>query len=196
MEIDTAGDLYLQVYEHSAQHTFLSSAGVSRKSGCLVARMRVSRTVLKSNDYFKAQLSSYWTKPDRQAIDFCEKHIEAPEIWLRIFHETLTEKCYNVEIDDVWNAIQIGRKYLWSADHLITWFEKWLTHMGGSLEKLEAFDTEDLQQLLFPCHHLESAQGFATVTKRLAYEFCGHITERNPTRYIHLHLRNNIIGML
>lgn len=98
-----------------------------------------------------------------------------------------------VEIEKVWHAVQLSKKYLLAVEMLNKWFDEWLKRMGGDIKTLKKFTTGDLRYILFLCHELENAQGFATVTRRLAYETKGHITEFNPTPYRQLHLHNRII---
>jgi hypothetical protein len=77
-------------------------------------------------------------------------------------------------------------------EKLEKWFVQWCTTKGD--KNFSRFNIDELQQLLFPCQEYDYAKGFAHASRRLAYEFAGHITERNPTRFRHLHLHPRTIG--
>lgn len=63
---------------------------------------------------------------------------------------------------------------------------------GGN--RLYKFSVDELRQLMYLCHEFDDARGFADVTRRLSYEHEGHIAEKNPTRFRHLHLQQRTIG--
>lgn len=72
---------------------------------------------------------------------------------------------------------------------LTDWFEKVLDKYNP-----EDMEEEDMRMFMFPCYAFDNAEGFATITRRLAYERASHITERNPSMYGHLHITHHIIG--
>lgn len=162
------------------------------KAGKLLVTFQVSAEVLKSNsDFFKQTLSAPWLRPGQLEVDLGEANVAAFEVWLRILHSTVNNECYKVKIKEIYDAIEISRKYLLAVEKLGVWFEKWADSNGG--KGMSLFTKEELQQVLFPCYELEYPYGFANVTRRLAYEFNGHIVENNPSKYWHLHLHPRIM---
>lgn len=64
---------------------------------------KVTKDVLTSNstvlkERFRSQQSSGVAKPDRTKED----RISSMEIWLRVFHQTVTPNTYKVAIDEMW----------------------------------------------------------------------------------------------
>ena len=92
----------------------------------------------------------------------------------------------NTDIARIWHIINAGDKYLLPANILRPFFEKWYAK-NVSMVNMES---DFARQLALPCYLFDHAQGFATVTKWLAYKFGGHITEKRPQgfKWKHVHL--------
>jgi hypothetical protein len=113
------------------------------------------------------------------------------ELWLRVFHDKLVDDSYLLPIEEVFNVIQVSRKYLFHLEKLEPWFRGYWDRVDvKSLEFL------DLRQHLYPCQAFCHACAFAYVSKRLVHEGHGHIEEDNPTRHHHLHVEGRVIRKL
>jgi hypothetical protein len=94
----------------------------------------------------------------------------------------------DTDITRVWHIINVGDKYLFDISLLHEFFKKWYAkHV--SLTSLND-DADFARQLAFPCYMFDHAEGFSAVTRWLAYNFGGHITEKRPVgiKYKHMHL--------
>ncbi|KAL1610718.1 hypothetical protein SLS60_002388 [Paraconiothyrium brasiliense] len=92
----------------------------------------------------------------------------------------------DTDITRIWHIINAGDKYLFDVSLLCGFFKKWYAkHVN-----LANGDADLLRQLAFPCYMFDHAQGFSAVTKWLAYNFEGHITEKRPIgiKFKHMHL--------
>ena len=194
--IDPNGDIAIRrLYQEGFGETFKGDDGVTTKQGTLLATYQVSTELLKKHSrYFVPLLSSPWLKPDQLEVDICESHAVAFEVWLRVLHGSVDEDSYKAKIVDVCYAIELSRKYFLELEKLTEWFENWADRNGG--DRMSLSTLRELQQLLYPCFELEYVSGFANATRRLAYEFSGHITEVNCTDYWHLHLHPRVMCKL
>ena len=91
----------------------------------------------------------------------------------------------NANIDHIWHIINAADKYLLDASILRGFFDLWYkknVHIG--------FLEDDLaRQVALPCYMFDHAEGFAEVTKWLAYNHEGHITEKRPEGFKWNHVR-------
>lgn len=76
------------------------------------------------------------------------------------------------------------------------WFAKVYDHHKLSNPKQYNYNEDTIRVFLYPCFAFDEAKGFADLTKLLAYQVAGHITEFNPTDDSQnaLHLRPNVMG--
>jgi hypothetical protein len=143
---------------------------------------RVLRTMVDPTSHFK--------EAKMTAIDLLEDDPTAMKFWFQLVHTGTAGK--DVDLTSIWEILAIAHKYELDpkSEHAKTWFQGW-----WAIRRLRAFDFEDYQALLFPCHTFDYAPGFACVTKYLANNATGHITEKRPTgiRYDHLRLENQVI---
>ncbi|KAF1848908.1 uncharacterized protein K460DRAFT_279288 [Cucurbitaria berberidis CBS 394.84] len=91
-----------------------------------------------------------------------------------------------VDIDCIWHIINMGDKYLFDGEILQGFFKRWY----AANNNLDQKGVDFARQLALPCYVFDHAQGFADVTKWLAYNAEGHITEKRPPgfKWKHLHL--------
>ncbi|PVH83318.1 hypothetical protein DL98DRAFT_585607 [Cadophora sp. DSE1049] len=73
------------------------------------------------------------------------------------------------------------------------WYDIWFEKSFGSGYRL---DYDDLREYLFPSYVLNRYRQFAMVTRKLSYLGRGHIEERNPTYYRHLHVPARVIDQI
>ena len=181
------------MYDEHGSGSFISDDGITTKQGKLIAIFKVSTEVLRRTDtFFKSLVSSTWLRPGQLGIDFGEKRTSVVKIWFQILHDTVDYESYKASIEDIYDAIGISKKYILEMEKLNCWFKKWAFVNGGL--RMRRFDHKELQQLLFLCYELEHVQGFADATRRLAYEFRGHINGFNPSKYEELHLHPRILS--
>ena len=83
---------------------------------------------------------------------------------------------YDISILGLWYAIAyLERDHAGSAKSTLkTWFEKWY---ATTMEHVE-LDIVSARSLALPCQIFDHAEGFARVTKWLAYNHIGHVKER------------------
>ncbi|TVY87715.1 hypothetical protein LAWI1_G006799 [Lachnellula willkommii] len=197
--IDPNGDLDLRLYttKNATGHQFDSASDGKPIAGKICVQLTVSRKVMvESSSYFKAMLSNNWAESRQNVVDIeCEYPVLA-ELWYTVFHKSpIPNGMYDIPIDKIGNVIQYGglvqevRGSDVDLEELCEWFKKRL----GRLDLL-TITTDEFEMLLYPCYAFNHAQGFATVTKRLAYEISGHITEINTTEDRSIHLDGNVIG--
>lgn len=152
--------------------------------------MKVSRKVLQENSaMWKTMLNqaSPWNE-STQLVELKDDTVLSLELWFRRLHGTMTDNMLEIEIDEIWHALEVCRKYFLEIEMLNDWFRQWWGNHAQS-----SWDLHELRQLLYPAHEFEHSRAFAFVTKELAYKFVGHITEENPTYHQHLHLRHHVI---
>lgn len=91
----------------------------------------------------------------------------------------------DTNIDRMWHIINAADKYLLDASILRGFFDLWYkknVHIS--------FVEDDLaRQVALPCYMFDHAEGFAEVTKWLAYNHSGHITEKRPDGFKWNHVR-------
>lgn len=122
-----------------------------------------------------------------------ENHsIGAIELWMRCFHDAMTEETYVLPIRDVWNAIAFGRHFDFDLNDLkdlpIRWFSKF---------RWPSVELDDLCQLLYPSYAFELPLEFSIISKRMAMQGGHPLSEINPRpRFADLHVPTPIVDML
>lgn len=95
---------------------------------------------------------------------------------------------HDTDIRRIWEIITTGDKYLFNASILRGFFKRWYSKNANE----DAFirDPEFAREVALPCYMFDYAEGFAEVTKWLAYNNAGHIKEKRPAgfKWKHMHL--------
>jgi hypothetical protein len=186
--IDPEGDLTINFYEPIKNGP--AYVGGKRNLGRVLAIFKVSRQVLSKNSpQFGTMLMGVFEEAGQRVIDIQEGTVNSLELWFRVLHDAMTDEMYCIPVKDVWEAIEVCCYRDFDIEKLYTWFEKWFSFMN-----LEELKLEDMCKLLYPCHEFDHAEGFAFLTKSLAYRAAGHIPEINPTSHRHHHLEGNVMG--
>lgn len=143
-------------------------------------KFHVSKPLLiSSSDYFRAMLTRNWTESSSANITLHDDPPKAMEIWLRLFHSALDDSSFpptQAWISDIWAVIVVADKYGFEVPELNSWFVEW--YQANWRRVLS--DTEYCRQMLFPCIAFDYAEGFAAVSKELAYNMQKYITELRP----------------
>ncbi|KAL5329225.1 hypothetical protein ACEPPN_002735 [Leptodophora sp. 'Broadleaf-Isolate-01'] len=151
--------------------------------------MRVSKKVMIENaapSMAMLNLSGTWVESGATTLDMCDENVAAVELWMKVLHDSVAEESFKTtSIETIWIAIEASRFHPPAPG---------LGMNGGN--RLYKFSVDELRQLMYLCHEFDDARGFADVTRRLSYEHEGHIAEKNPTRFRHLHLQQRTIGGL
>ncbi|KAH8811982.1 hypothetical protein F5884DRAFT_297420 [Xylogone sp. PMI_703] len=188
--IDPEGDLNIELVTSFGN-------GEDRRTNSR-AIMKVKRSVLEeSSAFFKTMLAGPFKGSRENVVQLEDRNTAVIELWFRVLHAKMVGSFYTsqkIDIENVWIAIETGRQYLLEIEKLEPWFDRWLQENSGGKDLPKFRDTYDLRALLYPCHELDCAWGFAAATKKLAYEYKGHVTEFNPTNFRRLHLPNRLIG--
>jgi hypothetical protein len=143
------------------------------------------------NDYWRKLLTGPFKEGKSDEITLEDDTVASMELWLQVFHKKVVEDSYLIPIEEVWNAIQVSRKYLFHLEKLNNWFKGYVRRLDK-----KNFEYSELRQLLYPYQAFDHANAFAYVTKRLVHEGVGHIEELNPTRYGHLRCGGRVIREL
>ena len=103
-------------------------------------------------------------------------------VWLAHLHELSEQQMaglglHEISITGIWEAILSWMYKEKQADlkALKPWFEKWYDTTGVC-----PHDIDSARLLALPCQLFDHAEGYARVTKFLAYNSIGHVKERQP----------------
>ncbi len=160
-------------------------------------QFRVRREVLT-----KQLKLSHWKEAQQDLVQLKEdSSIASMDIWFRILHDT--DMVHDVPLEEMWSLVAACDKHQFDLDMLKPWFATWYQKHGvnqyyTNWDIKNKSDTYllDPRSLLYPCWKFDHAEGFMRATHFLSYNSVGHITEYNPTIYLHLRLENRIIRKL
>jgi hypothetical protein len=166
-----------------------NTKGTERERVIYVHEFEVSKKVVCEIGYFSAVVSSEEfavTGKDLYEVadtgtDLYEVKDDDPvalKIWLELLHHGKTTESLGVSIASVWHVLIVARKYDFDAlgESAQAWFSEWYSHNTRNRE----FNTLQCREPIYPCYTFNHAQGFAAVTKKLAYNTPGHIQESRP----------------
>ncbi|PVH89926.1 hypothetical protein DL98DRAFT_8132 [Cadophora sp. DSE1049] len=192
------GDLILNLYtivDPDKPKKFIGQTG-TLLTGTIVVKMQVSRQVLEwSTPKFRNLLKG------TEAHKIVDMHFNTNsphrvfsssfETLLRVLHNTLIHLSYNRTNEAIWEILHQCKEFdIKCTQQLTDWFKRVAQGMAlSSLDLLKA------RELLTPAYEFNTMIAFAILTKRLAYEWGGHITEKSPiTSYRTIHLEGNVIA--
>ncbi|CZS99179.1 hypothetical protein WAI453_008334 [Rhynchosporium graminicola] len=184
------GDLIIKVIEYDLEASNQDGDHLVLKT----ASFTVSHQKLLDNcdsAPFKAMQNGAFLEGRSSVIALHDDSVASIELWLRRFYDAFNNKSYEVPILEVWNAIGVGRKYLFHGEKLNEWFAAYYNR-----QNVRGLELDDLKEWLYPCKALDHPKGFAFVTKTLVYQGTGHIQEKNPSRYRELHVEGRVIQQL
>lgn len=189
------GDVTIKVveYDHSVSPNADGEFPVLK-----IAYFKVIRQVLRdSSSVLKTllKIDGPWKESVENTVILHDDTITSVELWFRHAHGTITDEMFQISIEEIWHAIEVGRKYLFKLEDLNGWFTKWWDHEHKKHTdpvKVSG-DITVVRQLLYPCHEFDHAAGFALVSSLMVYLGIGHLTEDNPTHHRHLHLRHTVV---
>jgi hypothetical protein len=158
-----------------------------------VAYMKVSRKILQeASSVWRVVFnkSGPWDESPRLLVDLNDDTVVSLELWLRCLNGAMTEDMYKIPVEEIWHSPEVCRKYFLKVEMLNAWFTLWWDSQDQDHMKID-----NMRELLYPCHEFEHSIGFSFLTKFLAYNVAGHITE-NPTHHRYLHLGHHVIRPL
>ncbi|KAL3423784.1 hypothetical protein PVAG01_05531 [Phlyctema vagabunda] len=192
IEIDPAGDIFLEVTEYD----YSVKSADDKRPVKQVVRFKVSKEILTNGSQnFKSLLDFHYRGSSSDVIKLDDETVLSSEVWLRYMHGKMIPTMYQIPIKEVWHVIAMGRKRFLENEKLNSWFACWMRSMGG--HETSNFTLEELTVLMYPCEEFEHAYAFAEVTRRLAYGWAGHIWAKNPLAecgIYHLHLANRFMA--
>jgi len=181
-----------------------------------LTHFKVEKSKLVKQEYFRSSLR--FNSTFSHSVRLKDDNIEAMRVWLVYIHATNDEEVANEEVEKteeeraaaalkednkqkslfqrdgvfdtnitrIWHIINLGDKYLFDSTLLQGFFEKWYERNVDILR----MEPDFARQLALPCYMFDHAVGFACITKWLAYNFKGHITEKRPPgfKWRHMHL--------
>ncbi|KAH8790311.1 hypothetical protein BGZ57DRAFT_949622 [Hyaloscypha finlandica] len=187
-EIDPAGDLTIKVIEYDSTTTDDRGPYHILKT----ALMKVSRQVLMNNSTaLKTMLSGSFKEAGTNFIELNEDTVHSLELWFRVLHGNIGDGSYEIEREEIWNAIALSRKYFIHLEKLNPWFATYWTRLDK-----KNLEIDDLKELLYPAQALDHPAAFAYITKTLAHICAGHIEEENPSRHWQLHVEGRVIQQI
>ncbi|KAF2654408.1 hypothetical protein K491DRAFT_679674 [Lophiostoma macrostomum CBS 122681] len=124
-----------------------------------------------------------------------DDEIKAMRICFKLLHSTDEEEAIpevvirNITIAEIWGLVVACDKCFFDDElepPLISLFEKWYDANVDMTKMHEDY----ARQLALPCVFFDHAEGFAAITKWLAYNCDGHISEKRPInlKWKHMHL--------
>jgi hypothetical protein len=159
--------------------------------------------LIKNSEYFKRSFR-FNDANGHSEIRLEGDNIAAIQIWLIYLH--ITSDTTDIDISPptkqalaikktpihiIWSLIVAADKYDFKVTLLRGFFKQWYEATVDLADEEDPNDACDLaRQLTLPCWIFDHAEGFAEVTKWLAYNSRGHIKEKRPDgfKFEHMHL--------
>ncbi|GES57851.1 hypothetical protein ATEIFO6365_0002078600 [Aspergillus terreus] len=195
VDIAADGDRVIKVNEYEDRDDASSTnEPVLKRTGTFKVN---SKTLADKSSYFSGMFRTEWRESSNQII-LKHDNVKVMEDLLHFMHGAAVA-VDSLSIPDVWHLIKSADKYLFPLKKMAVWFAKWFEHQraqktAGDYQTLPECEFE--RQLLFPCWAFDYAAGFQYLTRHLAYNMGGHITESNPTRLRETHLPPRVIQQL
>jgi len=193
-----AGLVDRRIVISSAPDSFDITVKEPQKNGTPGAswKFAVSRSrLVEKSAYFRRCLSFNVTN-GHGAPNLQDDNILSMHIWLLCMHDVAYADWpgsvkTRIDIETIWHVVNAADKYLFE-DELAkagqNFFKQW--YSDNVPRWSEGSDLVLAKSLAFPCHFFDHAEAFAEVTKWLAYNCPGHITENRPfaIKFKHMHL--------
>ncbi|KAH7035909.1 uncharacterized protein B0I36DRAFT_382523 [Microdochium trichocladiopsis] len=159
----------------------------------------VEKAVLVRTEYFRVLLQGRFREAGQPSVTLRGDDAHAVGVWFRILHETDLEETYAATtIGKLWEVVAVAKKYGFEPTQARSWFTEWYKRNESRLfSPGSRYDINNLRMLLLPGYVFDESTAFLQVTKTLAYNFDGHITEARPTDVRRdLHVPANFIQQL
>lgn len=192
-KISTNGDLNITVNEYKVSSSETSKS-VKKLAGTAVFEVERSKLEKSESEPFRAMLGGRWSEVTSKAITFEEDHIEAMKILFHSLHGTLEQVALDtVKMETVWCLILACDKYdiKFKTASWMDWFAKWYEMEAERDDDRKGYNFQ--RMAMFPCYVFDYAEGFQKCTRLLVYGSKGHISEKNPTSELKLHMPPRII---
>ncbi|KAI9649048.1 hypothetical protein NHQ30_001615 [Ciborinia camelliae] len=186
--IDPEGDLTIRLVD---QKTTIDPYTEEKSEEIAVcATYRVCRKVLTDNSPVFNTLLRGWAIESKQTIvDIYDGTVKSYELWFRILHNAMIPEMYDLDVAEIYEAIQICGYRELQIHKLKDWSPKWM--LG---QKVDKTSLDDMKSLLYVAKELDHIKEFKFMTRKLVYGKSDHIQEDNPTQHRHLHLDHNVMG--
>jgi hypothetical protein len=170
------------------------------RNAICVHELEVSKEVMGRNQYFnRVSFSKSFGDTGKDYYEVKEDDPVALTIWLQLLHGCLDKPKMDAGIATVWNLLVVTQKYNFDGHcaELKEWFIAWYAE---NVTKPGTISNILCCELLYPCYYFDHAEGFAAITKHLAYNVCGHIEDQMPCGVDPMHrghhgIKNNrVIG--
>ncbi|KAF7957704.1 hypothetical protein EAE96_003274 [Botrytis aclada] len=190
--IEPKGDLTIRLVDHKTTIDPVTKRESEQVS--VLATYRVCRKVLTdSSTVFNTCLKG-WAKESKQAtVDIEDGTVKSYELWFRTLHQNMIDEMYDLEIEEMYEAIQIcGYRQMHDGiQKLRDWSPQWFKN-----QKIEKKSLNEMRSYLYLTHELDRIKEFQLITKKLAYGMADHVQEANPSQHRHLHLPSRVMGSL
>ncbi|KAJ8064677.1 hypothetical protein OCU04_006998 [Sclerotinia nivalis] len=158
----------------------------------VLATYRVCRKVLTDNSPVFNACLRIWTMESKQTVlDIQDGTVKSWELWFRILHDRMVPEMHEVEVKEIYEAIEICGYRRMDIQRLVDWSPKWFLN-----QKIDKISLNDMRSLLYVAKELDRIKEFHFMTRKLAYGMSHHVQEENPSRHRHLHLPHAVMGAL
>lgn len=163
-------------------------------------RFKVDRATMASNsEHFKASLQGRFKEATTNVINLIDDNAVGLQAFLRAIHDRLAGFSGPFDSPIWWHIVMACDKYEIDVRDKSNVVTMRLRKFFGECYKKQGYRPATLnvnlcRQLMYPSFIFDEAHAFHLVTRYLAYNGVGHITEINPTGLYQLHLPNRIIS--
>ncbi|KAJ1326893.1 hypothetical protein MN608_08342 [Microdochium nivale] len=146
-------------------------------------------------EYFRILLQSRLREAGQQIVTLVGDNVHAFGVWMRILHRSDLDDAYpETTIPMPWKVIAVAKKYGLEPKDARAWFTEWFRRNERDLSTLEQKAEGEkpphgarrdqianhTHMLLLPCRAFDHGEAFLQVTRTLAYNVAGHISELKP----------------
>ncbi|KAF7874928.1 hypothetical protein EAF04_002102 [Stromatinia cepivora] len=157
-----------------------------------LAHYKVSRKVLsESSKVWDASLREHFRASKSSFVPVYFGTVKSLELWFRIVHDTMVDGLYDLNVEDVYEAIEVCGNREWDISRLRSsqWAREWMNR-----QNYRRLDLDGMSKLIYLAKELDFPREFMYMTKKLVYGTADHIKDKNPTKHQRLHLEHTVIS--
>lgn len=155
-----------------------------------LARYKVSRKVLsESSRVWDTSLRGNFQESKSSSVRVYFGTVKSLELWFRVVHDTMIEEMYDLNVEEVYEAIEVCGNRDWDILKLKNWSREWMNR-----QNYRHLSLDGMSELIYIAKELDFPREFMFMTKKLVYGIADHIKDKNPTNHFHLHLDHTVIS--
>ncbi|KAK6607092.1 hypothetical protein H4I96_02496 [Botrytis cinerea] len=190
--IDPEGDISIHlIKEEITRHPVTGEKSTIETT---IAHYKVSKKVLsESSPVWDASLRGHFRESRSSTVPVYFGTLKSLELWFRIVHNVMVDEMHDLQVVDVYEAIEVCGNREWDISKLSksSWAREWMNR-----QKYRELDLNAMSRLIYIAKELDFPREFMYMTQKLVYGTADHIKDRNPTKHQHLHLDHTIIHAL